>query len=166
MLLRDLPPDENGLVTTMAKGVNDLLNYYIQVADAKASIMIAGTVASATFLLTSFPSQWSARLLFVMAASGLVVSLALAIWVVIPRLPKNTGQGSVFWGDIANCPSASEYRDRFSAAATNGLLDDEYCILNYQTAIIVRSKINLLRKSILFFLWGILMAIPHHLLQS
>ena len=44
---RTLPPDSDGSLTSMAKGVNDVLNYYIQVTDTKASIFIAGSVAAA-----------------------------------------------------------------------------------------------------------------------
>jgi hypothetical protein len=36
---RTLPPDSDGSLTSMAKGVNDVLNYYIQVTDTKASLV-------------------------------------------------------------------------------------------------------------------------------
>ena len=58
------------------------------------------------------------------------------------------------------------YRDRFAATAKAGLLDDEYSLLNYHTAHILRRKIRILRSAILCFLIGVLLAIPHHLMQS
>jgi hypothetical protein len=163
---RNLPPDTNGAITAMAKGVNDLLNYYIQVTDTKASIMIAGSVASATFLLMAFPAEWWARVLYVSSATVLGIALILATLVVLPRLPAQSGNGSVFWGDIASCESAVAYRDRFANTASAGLLDEEYSLLNYYTAQILRRKIRILRTSIICFLCGVLIAIPHHLMQS
>jgi Family of unknown function (DUF5706) len=163
---RLLPPDTNGAITAMAKGVNDLLNYYIQVTDTKASIMIAGSVASATFLLMAFPVEWWARVLYICSATVLGIALILATLVVLPRLPARSGNGSVFWGDIASCQSAAAYRDRFANTASAGLLDEEYSALNFYTAQILRRKIRILRTSILCFLSGVLIAIPHHLLQS
>ena len=71
---RALPPDSDGSMTAMAKGVNDVLNYYVQVTDTKASIFIAGSVAAASFLLLHFPDGLGARLLYFSAASCLGAS--------------------------------------------------------------------------------------------
>ena len=150
----------------MAKGVNDILNYYIQAADTKASIMIAGSVASATFLLNNFPDTLAARILYLAAATCLGLGLILASLVVLPRLPRMTGKGSVFWGDIAACENALAYRDRFTASAKADLLDEGYCALNYQTACILRRKILILRWSILTFLFGVIAALPHYLING
>ena len=150
----------------MAKGVNDVLNYYIQVTDTKASIFIAGSVAAASFLLMNFPDGLGARILYSAAASSLGVALVLATLVVLPRLPVRSSGGSVFWGDIASCPGPIEYRDRFGATASGGLLDEEYSILNFYTARILGKKIRILRMSILCFLTGVLTALPHHLMNS
>jgi hypothetical protein len=163
---RTLPPDADGTLTSMAKGVNDVLNYYIQVADTKASIFIAGSVASASFLLMNFPSTLGARALYVTSAACLGVALIMATLVVLPRLPARSGTGSVFWGDIAGCSGPGEYRDRFGSAALGGLLDEEYCTLNFYTARILETKIRILRVSILCFLTGVLTALPHHLLNA
>lgn len=162
---RSMPPDTDGAITAMAKGVNDLLNYYIQVTDTKASIVIAGSVASATLLLTTFPTELWARVLYVCSATVLGASLVLASMVVMPRLPAHSGNGSVFWGDISSCESAIEYRDRFANTASAGLLDEEYSVLNYHTSMILRRKITILRSSIMCFLAGVLMAVPHHIMQ-
>lgn len=166
LLPRTLPPDSDGSLTVMAKGVNDVLNYYIQVSDAKASIFIAGSVAAATFLLMKFPTGAAARTLYFSAAACLGVTLVLATLVILPRLPTRTGAGSVFWGDIAGCASPGEYRDRFGATALAGLLDEEYSILNFHTARILQKKIRILRVAIICFLAGVLTALPHHLMNG
>jgi hypothetical protein len=163
---RALPPDSDGSLTSMAKGVNDVLNYYIQVSDTKASIFIAGSVAAATFLLMKFPTGAAARTLYFSAAACLGVSLVLATLVILPRLPTRSGAGSVFWGDIAGCGSPAEYRDRFGATASAGLLDEEYSVLNFHTARILEKKIRILRVAILYFLSGILTALPHYLMNA
>jgi len=150
----------------MAKGVNDVLNYYIQVTDTKASIFIAGSVAAASFLLMKFPSGWGPLTLYFFAVAFLSTSLILATLVILPRLPTLTGAGSVFWGDIAGCGSAVEYRDRFGATASSGLLDEEYSVLNFHTARILKKKILILRAGILCFLAGVLTALPHHLMSN
>jgi hypothetical protein len=162
---RSLPPDTNGVVTTLAKGVNDLLNYYIQVIDTKASIMIAASVTSASFLLSMFPDKFLSMLVYVSAASFLGGSLIFATLVVLPRLPAKTGKGCVFWGDIASSVSAVEFRDRFASAAVAGLLDDDYSTLNFYTARILARKIRMLRFAILTFLAGVLLAVVHHLIH-
>jgi hypothetical protein len=163
---RTLPPDSDGSLTSMAKGVNDVLNYYIQVTDTKASIFIAGSVAAASFLLMHFPSSLGARVLYFASAGCLGIALVLATLVVLPRLPARSGTGSVFWGDISNCASPMEYRDRFAHTASSGLLDEEYSLLNFYTARILDKKIRILRGAILCFLTGILIALPHHLINS
>jgi hypothetical protein len=150
----------------MAKGVNDVLNYYIQVTDTKASIFIAGSVAAASFLLMKFPDGFWPRALYFVSATGLGASLVLATFVILPRLPARCGTGSVFWGDIAGCSGASEYRDRFGATASSGLLDDEYSTLNFHTARILQTKVRILRATILCFLGGVLMALLHHLMNA
>jgi Family of unknown function (DUF5706) len=163
---RTLPPDSDGSLTNMAKGVNDVLNYYIQVTDTKASIFIAGSVASASFLLMKFPEGIGPRALYFTAALSLGVCLVLATLVILPRLPARTGTGSVFWGDIAGCSGPNEYQDRFGRTASSGLLDEEYSLLNFYTARILEKKIRILRVAILCFLLGILTALPHHLFNS
>ena len=163
---RTLPPDSDGSLTTMAKGVNDVLNYYIQVTDTKASIFIAGSVAAASFLLMKFPEEWGARALYFFSAASLGVSLLLATLVVLPRLPARSGTGSVFWGDIAACSDPIAYRDRFGATASAGLLDEEYSVLNFYTSRILERKIRILRSGILSFLAGVLTALPHHLINA
>jgi hypothetical protein len=163
---RALPPDLDGTLTTLAKGVNDVLNYYIQVTDTKASIFIAGSVAAATFLLAEMPHGAGSCVLYVCAAAGLGCSLVLATFAILPRLPARSGSGSVFWGDIASCTTASQYRDRFASTASAGLLDEEYSLLNFQTARILRKKLRILRVSVLCFLAGLLAALPHYLMHS
>lgn len=163
---RALPPDINGSLTTLAKGVNDVLNYYIQVTDTKASIFIAGSVGAASFLLLKFPAGIGARMLYVTAAANLGAALVLATLVIIPRLPAFGSNGSVFWGDIAACSSPAEYRDRFGHTATAGLLDEEYSVLNFYTARILSRKIRILRAAILCFLAGVLAALTHHLVNA
>jgi hypothetical protein len=163
---RTLPPDSDGSLTGMAKGVNDVLNYYIQVTDTKASIFIAGSVAAASFLLMTFPEGFGPRTLYSVAAISLGTSLVLATLVVLPRLPARSGTGSVFGGDISGCADSIEYRDRFGRAASSGLLDEEYSLLNFYTARILEKKIRILRGAILCFLTGILTALPHHLINS
>ena len=163
---RTLPPDADGSRTMLAKGVNDVLNYYIQLTDTKASIFIAGSVAAASFLLMHFPDGRVARLLYFTSASALGMALVLATWVILPRRPARTGRGSVFWGDIAECADAEVYRSRFGEAAASGVLDDDYCLLNHQTARILDRKVRILRGAILLFLAGVLLAIPHHLMHG
>jgi hypothetical protein len=150
----------------MAKGVNDVLNHYIQVSDAKASIFIAGSVAAATFLLMKFPTDTAARTLYFSAAACLGVSLMRATLVILPRLPKRSGAGSVFLGDVAGCGSPADYRDRFGATASTGLLDEECSVLNFHTARILEKKIRVLRLAILCFLAGGLTALPHYLMNA
>jgi hypothetical protein len=150
----------------MAKGVNDVLNYYIQVTDTKASIFIAGSVAAASFLLMKFPDAFGPRILYFSSATSLGISLILATLVVLPRVPAGTGNGSVFWGDIAGCSNPAEYRDRFGLTASSGLLDEEYSVLNFYTARILKMKIRVLRIAILCFLFGVLIALPHHLMNA
>jgi hypothetical protein len=163
---RSSPPDEDGRLTAMAKGVNDVLNYYIQVTDTKASIFIAGSVAAASFLLTKFPDTMLARALYFIGAGGLGVGLILATFVVLPRLPGRSGGGSVFWGDIAGCGDPSEYCDRFGKSAGAGLLDEEYSALNFHTSRILRQKIRVLRAAILCFLGGVIAALAQYLLHG
>ena len=150
----------------MANAVNDVLNYYIQVTDTKASIFIAGSVTPASFLLVKIPHALAPQVFYFLSAFCLGTSLVLATLVVLPRLPVVSGTGSVFWGDIAACSNPFEYRDRFGSTALGGLLDEEYSILNFYTARIPGRKIRILRISILCFLTGVLIALPNYLINA
>ena len=159
-----LPPrtgDDCG--TALAKGVNDLLNTYVQVADTKASIFIAGSVAAASFTLMGFPKQVFAQVLYFVGACCLFTSLVLGTLAVLPRIPRRRDQGHVFWGDIAACESAEAYALGFDIAAKEGRLTAEYAELNYHTAGILKAKLRMLRYSIMGFLIGTVVSVAQHL---
>lgn len=159
-----LTPDEKGQRTSAAKAVNDLLNYYIGVADSKASIFLAGSVTAAGLLLFRYPPGLGSQFLYLGASLLLGISLVCTALVIIPRLPPVDQQvkGGIYWGDIIAHPDVISYGKTFAERASTARLDEDYIILNYKTALILRHKMSMLRIAILCFVTGVTLAILHH----
>lgn len=90
---------------------HEYLGEYVRFGDTKAAF--AGTIAAALLgamytakahvpLVQMHYDQWSlSSWLAVVSALSLFVSVALAIWTVLPRLRSTQSKGFIYWGSIA-----------------------------------------------------------------
>lgn len=133
--------------------VNDYLNHYVSVADAKAAgfMTVALTVGAATIGMhpTAFVGQvfqW----IGVALLGGAGAAGAMAIF---PRLPSGNNRGLIFWEDVRVWPSAAEYQQAL-AQATAQDIEFEYAAQNYVVSNVLHDKHVGVRWAILLFLAG------------
>lgn len=135
----------------VARRVNGLLNQFVGVLDTKASMFLAGNIASATFLLKDAPhTWWWCRVLYFISLGCYGASVVMAGATIFPRLPK-TGNSVLFWGDIAAHQTAESYTAHFDSVLDAGKLDDQYLAQNYLTARLLLRKYKCLRACIRLF---------------
>jgi Family of unknown function (DUF5706) len=138
---------------TFSKDVNDYLNHYVTLADAKAAGFLAATLSLGAAVVKLGPSNafWPA-LAWWPALATLCVSLALNCVVIFPRLPSGR-RGVIFWEDILTRPSSLEYAEEV-AALTAADIEREYAAQNYFVSDVVHRKHRLVRFGISTFVVG------------
>ncbi len=78
------------------------------------------------------------------------LSTIVAGGVIFPRLPR-AGSSILFWGDIARQGDAAGYVRNFNRVLDAGLLDEQYCVQSYYTALVIRRKYRWLRWAVVLF---------------
>lgn len=168
--MNDEPPSDEAKVLAdlgkikAAKNINDYLNHYITVMDAKASAFLAGNVAAVTFLLHDMPDMGWLRVVYVLSLILFACSIAVAGAVIFPRLPAR-GNSIIFWGDIAAQPDFKSYLHDFNRVVENGFLDEQYCVQNFFAARLLRRKYNCLRWAITLFFVALVVGFVVYLMQ-
>jgi hypothetical protein len=131
--------------------VREHLNWYIKMADQKASILLTAQLAFlglfANALGTLFPtsSVWFQAFAVLSAVSGLF-GVFLAGWVVYPRTPKPE-KGFVFWENIREYDSVEAYGESLHELGDEGIVDEEINE-NYELAQVAKQKYSYLRWSL------------------
>ncbi len=145
--------DERSPSVGFGKGVNDYLNTYVALADAKAAgFLAAGLTVGAAVLnigTISLPAA-TMRWLSIVSLSG---SICVSAFVIFPRLPSGR-RGLVFWEDIRTRAEFEEYQ-REAAQLTDADVEAEYAAQNYFVSDVVHGKHYWVRWAILLFLLGI-----------
>jgi hypothetical protein len=143
----------SALPNSFGKGVNDYLNHYITLADAKAAGFLAATLTAGSAVVNLGPGTtfWGG-LAWWAATSSLAVAIVANCFVIIPRLPSGR-RGLIFWEDIRTRASFKEYADEV-AALTPGDIEREYAAQNYFVSTVVHRKHRAVRLGICSFLAG------------
>ena len=129
---------------SVAKGVNDTLNAYISITDAKAVAFLGGATAAASFFLSHKPDHELLRVFYYLSAVAYGCGAVAALTVIFPRMPVR-GTGVVFWGDIASRSDPSTYAADFEQSCHGGGILEDYARLNWCTSVILRRKVKQLR---------------------
>jgi hypothetical protein len=139
------------------KGVNDYLNHYVTVSDAKAAAFLALNVVVIQFLMKDrFCASWGLN--FHWAALGfLSLSIFVAATVLFPRLPRG-GKGLIFWEDIRERKNPAQYENEL-ADLTGNRIEKEYAHQNYYVSLVLYKKMRLIRWEIGLFLIGSLFTV-------
>jgi hypothetical protein len=132
------PPSGFGL------GVNNYLNHYINVADAKAAGVLTADFTIGGYLLIHSPTAFWSSLSHWIAVILLITSAANAIRTLYPRAPK-FGGGLIFWEDVRQ-KTFDEYYSELR------LLDDtererQYAAQNYLVSGVLSAKYSIVRWS-------------------
>jgi len=139
------------------KGVNDYLNHYITVSDAKSAAFLALNVVVIQFLVEDhFRISWGIN--FHWAALGfLSLSIFAAAAVLFPRLPRG-GKGLIFWEDILERKNPTAY-EKDLTDLTGNHIEQEYAYQNYYVSMVLHKKMRLIRWEIALFLIGSVFAV-------
>ncbi len=127
------------------KGVNDYLNQYVVIADAKAAAVLAANLALGVALLDQKPASGPAWI-FAAAFSMLVLSSVICLLAVFPRLPAG-GDGPIFWEDIRKRGSLAVYRSQLRSLDENDV-ERAYAAQNWYVSQLLHKKYRLAQ-------WGI-----------
>ena len=146
------PIQRHNLPKGFGKGVNDYLNHYVTVSDAKAATFLALNVVVIQFLVKDhFRISWGIN--FHWAALGfLSLSIFAAATVLFPRLPRG-GKGLIFWEDIRERKNPIQYEKEL-ADLTGNRIEQEYAHQNYYVSLVLHNKMRLIRWEIILFLIG------------
>lgn len=139
-----------------ARQINNYLNHYVTVTDAKAVGILAGVFASAAFLLKDIPDTncfafWG----YIFGALLHAVTASMGLAAIYPRVPS-MGTSVIFWEDIYQRKSLTEYLKAYKAACSSGFLDEEYATQNYFVSRVLHRKTSLVRWAIRFFVLALI----------
>jgi len=137
---------------SIAKGINDYLNHYVSVADAKAgalAVMAALSGSVSSYFIGDDPDnvlQW------IMKCSLFFhfLTLMTCCLIVFPRKPSR-GDSVIFWEDIAQDNECHVYQDRFELAVSNNFSSREYSSQNYYISKVLSTKHFWLRMGIILY---------------
>jgi hypothetical protein len=146
----------------MVKSVNDTLNAYISITDAKAGAFLGGAAAAASFFLSQEPKTTGLVICYVVSAIGYISGAVAAANVIFPRIP-GCGSGVIFWGDIASRKNAKEYHEEFERRCVDGGFIADYAWLNWCTSNIIRCKIRRLRIAMALCFIALAVSVPAYI---
>jgi hypothetical protein len=141
----DKPPKGFG------KGVNDYLNHYVTIGDAKAAAFLALNLIEIDIILKEgslyayFPYGW-------IALGLLLTSIFLASRVLFPRLPCGSS-GLIFWENICEYKNPAKYEEALSTVDEKQV-EKEYSNQNYYISNVLHTKMHLVRWEIRIFFVG------------
>lgn len=120
------------------KGVNDYLNHYVTIADAKAGAILGASITVALSIVAYTPTspgqvRWRVVSLLLLLSSSLA-----GVWVMMPRMPRGH-PGVVFWEDIRTRKTRSDYA-RDVSALDGSLVEREYASQNYFVSTVLHAK--------------------------
>jgi hypothetical protein len=144
------------------KGVNDYLNHYVMVADAKASACLAAALAAAVIVAqVSYSSCLTRILLTTSLAAFAAGGLACGV-VIFPRLPSGK-RGVIFWEEIRSFASFDKYHSELAALTDKGI-SEAYARQNYLVSDVLHEKHLWLRRGIVLFGVGVAVSLLTYLL--
>jgi hypothetical protein len=146
--LKQEPPQGFG------KGVNDYLNHYITVSDAKAVAFLAlNFVVIQLLIKNDFCETWTIYCHWI-ALGFLTASVLTAALVLLPRLPRSS-KGLIFWEDILERKTPEHYENEL----TGMQVEREYAHQNFYVSKILHKKMRLAQWTIGLFLVGTVLTI-------
>lgn len=142
------PIPESTTPDGFGKGVNDYLNHFITIADAKAGALLAanfvllGGVINLKVCCCNF-------ILIIITGAVSILSIIFCCIVLYPRLPK-VGKGLIFWGNIKSFNTANEYLIE-TGKLDNKQVEIEYATQNWLVSQVLSNKNYYVRFAIWTF---------------
>ncbi len=145
------PP--NSTPPSFGKNVNDYLNHYITLADAKAAGFLAATLTLGGATVKLGPGTSGLALITWWGAlTALATALAFNCSVIFPRLSSGRN-GLIFWEDIRTRKSWDEYAAEVEKLAATDI-EREYAAQNFFVSSVLHNKHIGVRLGIVTFAVG------------
>jgi hypothetical protein len=147
--LQTAPVHEDCCPPGFGKGVNDYLNYYITLADAKAAGFLTATLTIGSLALGFEPRDTLPRVLRVLGILALSWAAGECAAVIFPRLPKGS-MGLIFWEDIRVRTTPAHYErevKQLNVVAVEG----EYATQNWYVSGVVHKKFRHVQRAMIGF---------------
>lgn len=138
------------------KGVHEYLAHYINVADAKISMLTGLALAVLGFLLSKNIGSASVNALKWLGVTGEIVAVAAGVFALYPRLTSG-GKSPIFWEDVVSRRSPLTYFEDVERLDDRAV-EREYALQNYYLSDILHRKYRAIRVGLVSFLVGALMA--------
>ncbi len=141
--------EESSTPSGFGQSVNNYLNHYITVADAKGVAILTGAFAILAAIIefdltrNIFPLAILAAFLF----NGLTIFFCL--WTLYPRL-GSSGKGLILWDSIRSYPNPKDYCRKVCSLNTE-LMEEEYAIQNWHVSGVLKEKNSKIRISLWLF---------------
>lgn len=135
------------------KDVNDYLNHYITVADAKSGALFAsnfivlGALYDIDFSKITFCVL---KIFYILIILSSLISIIISLYSIYPRLNYDKKKGLIFWENIQNFDNIDEYLDSYKKQ-TEINKEEAYAKQNYFVSKILKEKNAQIRNSIYFF---------------
>ena len=136
----------SGPPTGFGVGVNNYLNHYVNVADAKAAGVLTADLALGSYLMTHVPMEHWTMAFHWAAFVFLIISGALALFTILPRTPR-IGSSLIFWEDIRSRSTLDLYLDELKHV-DEAEVERQYGAQNYIVS-------GVLSKKYVSVQWGI-----------
>lgn len=143
--------------------VNNYLNFYINIADSKATAFLAGNlVALGVVMSQNDPSRPNAPL-HLLAIACFIIAGIVSTLVLFPRLPEG-GSGVIFWEDIRSYNTPDEYHQAVTQMNPQRV-EQAYAYQNYHVARVLHAKHQYLRWAIIASGLGVACAVVNYWLR-
>ena len=142
----------SGPPSGFGKDVHDYLGHYIDVADAKVSILAGFSFAVLGYLLSADVVGCGGAALRWLGIIAEAMSIGAAVYAVFPRLTSG-GSSTIFWEDVLTRSGPMEYFEDIGRL-DDGAVEQEYAIQNYYLSGILHRKYMAIRVGMVAFLIG------------
>jgi hypothetical protein len=132
------------------KAVNDYLNHYVTLADAKAAGLLIAALTLAPWLMQFEVKSGIAWVGRGIALAALAAAVGAAAVVLFPRLPFGR-TGPIFWEDILGRQSAASY-ERELRTLDEADVEAAYAQQNYAVSGVLHKKFKVVQASIVMLL--------------
>ncbi|NGP89699.1 Pycsar system effector family protein [Fodinibius halophilus] len=136
------------------KDVNDYLNFYIRVADAKAAVFLAGDITVGAALAKSTFCSDEAIIFGAISALSILISIFFGAKVFIPSV-SSKHQGFIFWENIKNWSSKDRYLSKVQNLSSSEI-ENQYAKQNWEVSKILSKKHFAIKWGVVTFLVGFL----------
>lgn len=157
-VLAPQPQSPAGPPAGFGYGVNEYLNHYVAVADAKAAGFLAAALTVGAAAVRLQPTGVLSAGLYWLSLALLAAAVVTSAVAIFPRLPLTSSKGLIFFEEIRAWPDTAAYQ-RALAEATPQDLEFEYAAQNRAVSGVLHEKHIWVRRSVWLFVAGTAVAV-------